>query len=622
MRDGRTRTIALAQGPGDEVPDPSRGSGWLASAESDLQADAFPDEDCLQVTRQPSQSEPSHVTLALTPEVCGRLGSSPLIVEMRRFVPGEETPGFPWRNTPSRTIVSGVATPRVRSLSLAGVGASRSLAIDRRGGAFLAVLDGHFDPRSLILTATLENGARITYRHSTGLLAYRTNRPEAPRAVPAYRSPRPLKATLPPPFELTIPSTVTETLRSRDPAGGPEWLLRSWQGTANPTVRGVGREHFVCAELGVLWDGRLVEPSARPSAHSAPADPEGRCNQPKDLIRMRYMLSLESFLDDPYAYTPVPSRAVLSGVLPPEAKDPVLLGVGPARALPVDANNAFLVVLPGSDWNATPRISYLLSGRRIGKLRNPPRRLYQPGTEPQVPQVRAPDPDGGAPWGFAATRRCSTAIGRIAAGRLASIDPWDGVLKPGAEISGYSSSCLTHPTGFEFPGIRNEPVEFNEQQVGSGRDPFISEPDHLGQPEIERRTLPGRTIITGIAKPGVVSVTLSTPSDVRTLRPTGPLHGILAVYDGYFLRGTIVAVVRLRDGHVETEPLPGIFSGSLQPPTLTQSLRNSRQQLAALRSHSRAGSGSATLRAYEQRIRQIERRLDYEHAHPGLLPAE
>jgi hypothetical protein len=620
--DGRSRSVALEQGAGEEVADPGGGAGWVASTEADLEPNAFPDEDCVQVTRQPSQSESNRFGLPLTPETCGRLARSPLFVQMRRFVPGEEATPFPWGDAPSRTIVYGVATPRVKSRSLTGAGTAKTLSIDRQGGAFLAVLDGHVDPRSLTLVAKLGNGATVAYHNASGLLGYRTNRPQGPAPVPAYRSPRPLKATLPPPFQLQIPSTVRETLSESDPAGGPEWVVRSWQGRPNLHVPGVVAQRYYCEALGVRWDGHLVEPSARPSKLSAPVSPEGRCDGSKELRRLRYSLSLESFLDDPYAYTPTPSRAILSGLLPPEAKDPILLGVGPARTLSVDANHAFLVVLPGRDWNATPRISYLLHGHRVGKLSNPPGRLYQPGTEPRIPQVRAPDPDGAAPWGFAATRTCSTAYGRIVAGRLASIDLRDGVLKPGAEGTGSNLGCLSHPNPLESAVSRDQPVEFDQQQVGTGTDPWAEEPSVLGQPEVEQRTLPGRTIITGEAKPDVLSVTISTPSDVRTLRPSGPLHLILAVYDGYFLRGSIVATARLRDGRVATEQILSPLGGGLQPLPLAARLRDSSRQLRLLRAHASRMGGPAAVGAYEARIRQIERRLEFERTHPGLLPAE
>ncbi len=626
MRDGRTRTVALEQSGAFEVPDPEGGAAWAATSEPDLEANAFPDEDCVQVTAEPSQSEPSHFMLPLTPEICGRLSTSPLFVQIRRFVPGEASSRFPWADSPSRTIVYGVAAPRVASLTLSGAGAARTLPIDRRGGAFVAVLDGHVDPRSLTLTAKLRTGALISYRHPTGLLAYQSNKPIGAQPVPAYRSPVPIKSTLPPPFEFPIASTVTETLRAPDPAGGPEWVLRSWRGKANTSVSGVSGEQFLCAQLGVRYHGKLVEPSATPSAHSLPLISEGgRCNQAKDLNRMRYMLALESFLDDPYQYAPHPARAVLSGMLPPSASDPVLLGVGPARALPVDANNAFLLVLPGRYWDARPRISYVLDGRRVGKLPGGPGpRLYQLGTEAQVPQVRAPDPDGAAPWGFAATRNCSTAVGRIVAGYLASIDLSDGVLKAGSDFSGGSSSCATHPEAFAPASELDKPVEFDQQQVGTGEDPFLGEPQRLRQPEIEWRTLPGRTILTGVARPDVASVTLSSPSDVRTLRPSGPLHTILAVYDGYFLRGKLTATVRLRDGRVETEQIASYGAGSYQPQPPSVQLRDAKQTLKQMHARARARGSHREIPVppFEAHIRAIERRLAYERAHPGLLPPE
>jgi hypothetical protein len=626
MRDGRARAILLEQSGAFEVPDPEGGAAWSVEAEPDVEANAFPDEDCVQVSREPSQSEPSRFMLPLTPEVCGRLGDSPLFVQMRRFVPGEASSRFPWNDSPSRTIVYGVAAPRVVSLTLSGAGATRTLPINYRGGAFAAVLDGHVDPGSLTLTAKLRTGALVTYRRPAGLLAYQSNEPIGVQPVPAYREPVPIKSTLPPPFEHPIASTLTETLHAPDPAGGPEWVLRSWRGKANTSVSGVGHEQFLCAELGVLYHGKLVEPSATPSTRSRPLTSEGgRCNQAKDLSHMRYMLSLESFLDDPYQYAPHPARAVLSGMLPPGASNPVLLGMGPARALPLDANNAFLLVLPGRYWDARPRISYVLDGRRVGKLPGGPGpRLYQHGIEDPIPQVRAPDPDGAAPWGFTATRDCSTAVGRIVDGRLARIDLSDGVLEAGSEFSGGSSSCATHPEAFEPASVLNQPVEFDQQQVGSGEDPLQGEPQPLRQPEIEWRTLPGRTILTGVARADVASVTLSSPSEVRTLRPSGPLHTILAVYDGYFLRGNLIATVRLRDGRVQSEQIASFGGGSFQPEPPAEQLRQAKRTLAQMhaRTRTRGSRHPLPVPPFEAHIRAIERRVAYERAHPGLLPAE
>lgn len=628
-RDGHAHTIALEQSAAFEVPDPSAGAGWVASSEADLEANAFPDEDCVQVTREPSQIEPSQATLALTPEICGRLGVRPLIVQMRRFVPGEDADPFPWGNSPSRTIVYGIATPRVESLKLAGAGSPRVVRIDPHGGAFLAVLDGHVDPRSLTLTATLRGGGSRSFSRPSGLLASQGNRPITDVAVPAYRAPTPAKSAQPPPFELQIPSTVRETLRAADPVGGPTWVLRSWQGRPNQQVRGVGSEHFICAELGVLVGGELVEPGSDPSSKSHPLTVEqGRCNPPSSLTRMRYMLALEAFLDDPYEYTPHPSRTVLSGVLPPGASDPMLLGLGGDRPLPVDSNNAFLTVMAGRYWHSSPRITYLLHGHRVGMLASGGRpKLFPLGSSPQIPQVRAPDPDGGAPWGFAATVDCSTAVGRIVDGRFASIDLSDGVLKSGAEQTGSRSSCATHPEAFTPPSLARQPVEFDQRQAQAAITLSGREPEPFSRPEIERRTLPGRTIITGVAHADVASVTLSTPSDVRTLRPSGPLHAILAVYDGFFLRGNLTATVRLRDGRVETEEIGGAGRGSYEPSSLAVRLREAKRLLAQAQarvggSKLSVGAARGYLKPVEEHLDAIERHVGFERRHPGLLPAE
>ncbi len=63
---------------------------------------------------------------------------------------------------------------------------------------------------------------------------------------------------------------------------------------------------------------------------------------------------------------------------------------------------------------------------------------------------------------------------------------------------------------------------------------------------VERRVLQGRTTISGQVDPSVVSVTLRTPRDVRTLVPSH--HLILAVYEGTFPTGDVTAIAHLKDG--------------------------------------------------------------------------
>lgn len=72
--------------------------------------------------------------------------------------------------------------------------------------------------------------------------------------------------------------------------------------------------------------------------------------------------------------------------------------------------------------------------------------------------------------------------------------------------------------------------------------------------QVARRTLPGRTVVSGSANADVVAVTLRTPRDERTLRP-GPVGLFLAVYDGAFYGGRVYADTHLRDGRTITETI-------------------------------------------------------------------
>jgi hypothetical protein len=630
--DGKSHTIAFAQSMVFEVADPGGGSPWQVSGEAKLDPGAsYPDESCAQVSQTLDQAEPSLSEAALTPSVCGRLGVNPLFVLMRRFVPGTGAgSGYPWNNNPARTLVYGAAAPRVAALTLSGAGAPRGLPIDPHGGVFLAVLDGHVDPRSLTLTARLRDGSILTYRHSTNLLDARFNRRVAEPPVPAYRNPLAPSREAFPPIDIPVRSSVRETLRVADPTGGPAWVLRSWRGLPNPKARfgsGYNPKSFLCFQVGIVRDGKLVEPHPGSPAHpgstsqSLPVEEE-RCNAPSDLTRQGPLFDAQTYLADPYAYAPQPLRVVVSGQLPPGASHPVLLGAGAPRPLPVDANDAFLAVLPGRWWDASLHVAETIAGRTVGagasSATSAPPVLA-------VPQARAPDPDGGAPWGFAVAPDGANAFGRIVQGRLADVEEATGTLSNGP--NGWSSG-----SGGGNVSLRgNAQVSFDVQEGGASTLPGAGGEMSLSPPQIERRTLPGRTIITGMARADVVSVTLATPRDVRTLHPSGPAHALIAVYDGQFFRGSGTATIRLRDGQTVTESLPPGPAGviSWRPPRLTPALllRGAKLEFAAIRANrslSPARRKRAIARAtagLQARLRTIERRIAYEQAHPGLLPA-
>jgi hypothetical protein len=76
---------------------------------------------------------------------------------------------------------------------------------------------------------------------------------------------------------------------------------------------------------------------------------------------------------------------------------------------------------------------------------------------------------------------------------------------------------------------------------------------------------------------------------------------------------------------VQTEQIAGYGPGAYEPESLDVRLREAKQLLTQLRARARSSHGSrehAPVEPYEARIREMERRVDYERLHPGLLPAE
>ena len=637
---GHSHTIAFASSVAFEVADPDGGSPWQASGNPALAPGAYPDENCAQVSQELGRSTPNREGASLTPVVCGRLGQQPLFVLMRRFVPdsGEGT-GYPWGNKPARTLIYGAVSQRVVSLTLSGTGAPRAVPIDAHGGVFLAVLDGHVDPHALTLIAHLRDGRLVSYNHSTklreeGSTAVMSNNARARRWLsepddPPYRDPLPMSKEFPP-ISVPIPSTVRETLYATDPAGGPEWALRSWQGRPDPKAR-FGDYHpsrFVCYQVGVRRGGQLFEPRFGMGSRLLEAGQEaggesGGCNGAAYVAGHNPVANVESFTDHPYAYAPTPERTVVSGMLPPQASYPMLLGAGAPRPLPTDANHMFLAVLPGRYWDASLRISVVEHGRTIAPSAAP---ISQSLAVLMAPQTRAPDPDGGAPWGYAAGVDGSWAQGRIVDGRLAGISEREGSIRHQAMWSGSGGPCFEHRHS-RVCAVVNRPshvVEF-DVQGGAGEGPSEGAAPALTPPQIQRRTLEGHTIITARAEPDVVSVTLATPSDVRTLRPGGQHHVFIVVYDGQFFRGAITATILLRDGRTVTQQVQeGPNSVGSAPPelSLAEALQRDERELALTRAngHNSSAMQRRGLAFLEDDERLIEQRIAYEKVHPGLLP--
>ena len=132
------------------------------------------------------------------------------------------------------------------------------------------------------------------------------------------------------------------------------------------------------------------------------------------------------------------------------------------------------------------------------------------------------------------------------------------------------------------PELRHKPPPVHFEAEGDSGTGLPGEPGEYSPPEVERRTLPGRTIITGRADGDVAAVTIVTPRDVRTLRPSGPAHVLIAVYDGQFFSGRITATVLLRNGKRVTEQIPdstNVQAEAPPEPSLASWLQSTRRQL-------------------------------------------
>jgi hypothetical protein len=652
---GHAQTIAFAASAAFETPDPDGGAAWSASGGSGIGVPgSSADEDCAQVSHENGPgSGGGQFNDALTPQICGQVGRQPLFALFRRFDPGsDEETGTPWGSNPSRTLVYGGTSLRVHALTLLGAGGPRPLPIDPRDGVFLAVLDGHVDPRGLTLIATLTDGRTVRYRHSTSLIDGQTGKPIREGPVEPYRA-FPHPGLNLPPLEDPIVASVRDTQQAADPAGGPAWRLRSWQGRVDPRAKFGATAHperFYCWQTGVPQAGGLVQPNPGGTAIALKVSDEARSEDTAQCMSAvgptveTLTPTNDSYPKDAGEYSPVPVRTVVSGVVEPPATHAVLLGAGAPRAIATDANHSYLMVLEGRYWTAALRVrAYLPDGKTVTSSTE--------SSGPQLqPQVRAPSPDGSAPWGFTRTSLCPSAwsiseIGRVVEGRFATVEN-NGQVGPGGGGSSTGSPC----------GTRNARLQERDEPLGGtnafddviGFQIVHNQPERTEPPteaEVQRRTLPGATVIAGTAAPDVKSITLSTPADVRTVQPVGPSHVFIVVYDGDFYRGTFTATALLSDGRTVTQPIRGASSNIDAEPeshrrSLAAQLRSDRRTLGTMSAQLAAVLHAGPARRREllngvplsqlmrgvREIRAIvagERaRIAYIHAHPGILPPE
>jgi hypothetical protein len=234
--------------------------------------------------------------------------------------------------------------------------------------------------------------------------------------------------------------------------------------------------------------------------------------------------------------SPQPSRGVTWGLAAPDIR-----AIHPAGGaeIAVTRRGAFLAV---SD---TPPITYPKGEliRRDGTVRRYdygpeyPKTFIAPKAGTTRVAVRAPDPAGGQPWAILAAdgahgELCISQAGRELGLRLGEIDSLD-TFQP------RYTGIFCGPRGVRAP-TPAYPLRLTYGLWGE-------EPGDVTTGHVERRVLEGRTTISGQVDASVVSITLRTPRDVRTLIPSKD-HLILAVYEGTFPTGNVTAIAHTRDG--------------------------------------------------------------------------
>lgn len=352
--------------------------------------------------------------------------------------------------------------------------------------------------------------------------------------------------------------------RVADPAGGPPWAVRTFLAERSSTLRGkrlvVGRNR--CFQLGRLYGGRFGWVDDRSVFRPVTAGYRGapiRCqSRLPDLHREPVVDGfhlLERHGDGRVGIANTVTWAVagsaarrvdlrLPGGAQGRVTGPWKVAVavqGPDR----DATTARL----GVRYSAGPVVRATSSnGPPISFDRRAPRRP-DPDATPIV-AARAPDPNGGLPFGLAAVRGTdggwcmAQGADRIVGDRVGAIDFEQGRF---VEAMIMASSCLP-PQGVR----RDQPFMGG---FGSAMEDRVEGADPAPG-RIARRTLPGMQYFAGRVSADVRSLTFTSPRDVRTLAPSSPAHAYLVVYDGAFSAGTMRIDARHADGTTTKQVQP------------------------------------------------------------------
>jgi hypothetical protein len=372
---------------------------------------------------------------------------------------------------------------------------------------------------------------------------------------------------------IPVAGSVHVTAQMRDPLGGPAFAVRVFRATRlvlnGPHPRlGHGRllSHDECAQLGRVYHGRFgwLDASRRfRPANFTYTDAPFLCEDHWRDARSAPQVKLTTLITDPNSSSAHQLESLAWGFGGGLTKKVALSGASHLTPK-LGAEGAFLVRVPIGVRAAELQAHFEYEGRApvavpfgfAGGTRVPGTGRVRaiPGTA--VIEARAPDPGGGLPWGVLGyqTSRgyCVTQPGRVVDDRVGTVDfvlgtfndIWDVGRQCGASLDRLPPDW---PAGFGA-------------MIGGGLTPQSDDP--TSDPTTGRtalRALPGRTVVYGVARPGVRQLTIESPRDVRTLIPSPRAHSFIVVYDGTFPTGKLTLTGTMADGSKKTVTQPAGF---------------------------------------------------------------
>jgi hypothetical protein len=387
------------------------------------------------------------------------------------------------------------------------------------------------------------------------------------KAVPDHRS---VAATAPPQpplrFEPARHSRAYErhgpartVARAKDPDGGPDWALRVFD--SGMSFPGPAGDLFArsCVQLGRIARGQfgwidsanVFRPIRANQSDAAPTDCGRAYLRAPEFPRLGIVTLTSDLRRTPVRLT----RSVVWGV-GPQGSTSARLKVGThAESPPVSRDGAFIAFEPADTSRQSVSASFdggtelSLSQAYNGKYRPPP----FPERPLPVIGARAPDPNGGLPWGIGVVPSdhgglcLSGGPLRVIGDRVGTIDFRLGLFD--------DENTLRYVCNAEQILTRKYLValETNYSTDSSGGQQPGDDP---APGRIARRTQKGYSVIAGRTRADVVAITIANPAGVRTLTPSGPAHAFVAVYPGSFKGGTTTFTARFRDGHTQVVKSP------------------------------------------------------------------